>query len=215
MSLVRIQVFRRQTTGKNENRRTRAAGKIPAVLYGRDREPMNVQLDKNEFARVLQKTGGRAVIFDLDLDGESEQPLALMRELQQHPVTDEIHHVDLFEIPRGEPVTVEVNLEVVGEPACVKFGEGEVLQIAHTVEISCLPRELPDSIKVDISAFKLNEKVLAKDLVIPVGKLITDPDAPLVVVRPATIFAEVEAVPAAGEVPAEGAPAEGEEKPEE
>jgi len=213
MGLIKISVYRREATGKNENRRTRAAGQIPAVLYGRDRQATNVQLDQREFGRILKQAGGRAIIFDLDLEGEKEQPLALMREVQRHPVTDEIHHVDLFEIPRGKPVTVEVGVRILGEPACVKFGEGEVVQIAHSVEISCLPRELPEAITVDISQLKLNDKVFARDLTIPAGRLVNEPDDQILVVKPATIFA-AEEVPA--EAPAEGAAeGEGEEKADE
>jgi large subunit ribosomal protein L25 len=192
MGLVKINFYPRTTSGKNENRRTRAAGHIPAIIYGKEREATKVQLDTVQFTRVLQKTGGRSVIFDLDLEGESENPLALMRELQQHPVTDEIRHVDLFEIPRGVPVTVEVALELQGEPQCVKFGEGEIIQTALTVELSCLPRELPESITVDVSELEMSDKLFVKDLEVPIGEVITDEETQILVVKAATIFAEEE-----------------------
>ncbi|MEZ4388495.1 MAG: 50S ribosomal protein L25 [Candidatus Krumholzibacteriia bacterium] len=188
MGLVKLNVSPRKSSGKNENRRTRAAGQTPAVLYGHDREATSVQLDTVEFTRILKKTGGRAVIFDLTLEGESENPIALMRDLQRHPVTDEIFHVDLYEIPRGVPVEVHVPLRPEGEPASVKFGEGEVNLLTHSVTLSCLPRDLPDAVAFDISALKVNDSVYVKDLTPPVGEIVDDPDLQVLVVKPATVF---------------------------
>jgi large subunit ribosomal protein L25 len=202
MSLVKINVHPRSTTGKNENRRTRVAGHIPAVLYGHDRAATAVQLETREFTRALQKAHGRTVIWDLQLEDQGDQPLALMRELQQHPVTDEILHVDLFEIPRGVPVTVDVALVLKGEPSCVKFAEGEVLQLLDSVELSCQPRELPDAIEVDVSELALNAKLFVKDLSVPVGKVMNDPETQVLVVKPVSLFVEEE--PAADAAAAEG-----------
>lgn len=198
MALVKINVYPRTTAGKNENRRTRAAGFTPAVLYGSGREATMVQLNTHEFTRILQKNAGRSVIYDLQLEGASDQPLALLREMQRHPVTDEIRHVDLFEIPRNVPVSVHVALVLEGEPSCVKYGEAEVLQLLDGVELSCLPRELPDAVRVDISQLKLNDKLFIKDIAAPVGELVNDPETQVLVVKPASLFAdEAAAAPAA------------------
>jgi large subunit ribosomal protein L25 len=190
MALVKINVFPRTTAGKNENRRTRVAGFTPAVLYGSGREATMVQLDTHEFTRILQKTGGRSVIYDLQLEGVDESPLALLRELQRHPVSDEIHHVDLFEIPRNVPVTVHVALVLEGEPNCVKFGEAEVLQLLDGVELSCLPRELPDAVRVDVTEVKLNDKLFVKDIKVKVGEIVNDPETQVLVVKPVSLFVE-------------------------
>lgn len=206
MSLVKINVHPRTTKGKNENRRTRAAGHVPAVLYGPDRPAIAVQLERHEFTRALQKAHGRTVIWDLQLDDGSDRPLALMRELQQHPVTDEILHVDLFEIPRGVPVTVHVALVLKGEPQCVKFAEGEVLQLLDGVELSCQPRELPDAIEVDVTDLPLNAKLFVKDLTVPIGEVMNDPETQVLVVKPVSLFVEeAPAVVAEGAEPAETA----------
>ncbi|MDD5720625.1 MAG: 50S ribosomal protein L25 [Candidatus Krumholzibacteria bacterium] len=211
MALIKMSVYPRETTGKNENRRTRARGFIPAVFYGHHRAAVNVQLDCQEFTRIRQKTAGRSVIYDLQFAGGGEEPMALVRELQQHPVSDVILHVDLFEIPRGEPVTIDVALVLEGEPACVKFKEGEVLQLLDTVELSCLPRELPESVRIDVSNLKLNDKLFVKDLVVPVGKIMDDPETQVLVVKPASLFAEEEAAPAATEGKPEGADTQADE----
>lgn len=208
MGLVKIHVYNRETRGKNENRRTRAAGHIPAVLYGNERASTKVQLDITEFTRIMQKTGGRSVIFDLDLEGESENPLALVRELQQHPVSDEFIHVDLLEIPRGKPVEVEVSIYHEGEPQAVRFNEGAIMQLLDTVTVSCLPRDLPEQITVDVSELEINDSVYVRDLVTPAGEIMTDPELQVVVLKAVSLFVEEEEV-VEGEEGAEGA--EGEE----
>lgn len=202
MALIKINVYPRTTTGKNENRRTRTSGHTPAVLYGNDRSATAVQLETREFIRILQKTGGRSVIYDLHIEGESDRPLALVREMQRHPVSDEILHVDLFEIPRGMPVTVNVALVLDGEPSCVKYNEGELLQLLDHVELSCLPRELPESIRVDVDGLALNDKLFVKDLNVPVGRVVNDPETQVLVVKPVSLL--VEEVPAAGAAEASG-----------
>ncbi len=204
MGLVKIKVSKRQTTGKNQNRRTRAAGNIPAVIYGNDRAATNVQIDTHDFTRVLQKSGGRSVIFDVELEGDSENPLALLRDIQQHPVTDEIHHVDLLEIPRGEPVEVEVFVVPTGEPQPVKFNEGEVIQLLDSVTVRCLPREVPETLEVDISELGINDSLFVKDVSTPVGEIVNDPEQQLLVVKAVSIFVEE------GEEGAEETEAEGE-----
>lgn len=207
MGLVKIHVYNRETTGKNENRRTRAAGHIPAVLYGNERESTKVQLDITEFTRIMQKTGGRSVIFDLDLEGESENPIALVRELQQHPVSDEFIHVDLLEIPRGMPVEVEVSIYHEGEPNAVKFNEGAIMQLLDTVTVSCLPRDLPEQITVDVSGLEINDSIYVSDLVTPAGEIMTDPELQVLVLKAVSLFVE-EDTAAEGE---EGEGTEGDE----
>ncbi len=205
MALVNLNVYARHTTGKNENRRTRAAGRIPAVLYGEGRPAVNVALDVAEFTKIKSHLHGGSVIFNLAIEGQSDQPLALMREIQQHPVSDMVYHVDLFEIPRGEKVTVEVPLVLVGEPQCVKFGEGEVQQMLDEVEVSCLPREMPESVTLDVSELKLHDRRFVSDLALSMGEFVTDAETLVLVVKPVIVLAE----PIEEEDVAEPAPAEG------
>ena len=208
MGLVKIHGYNRQTTGKNENRRIRAAGHVPGVIYGNERETTNVQLDTHEFTRILQRAAGRSLILDLDLEGEAENPLALLREVQRHPVTDEIHHVDLLEIPRGEPVEVEVSVDPVGEPQPVKFNEAEINQLLYTVTVRCLPREVPEVLEVGIDELQINDSIYVKDLATPVGEIVNDPEQQVLVIKPVSIFA---AEDEEGEAEGEEGAAEGEE----
>jgi large subunit ribosomal protein L25 len=114
MGLINLSVFPRSTTGKNANRRSRAAGRIPAVIYGNDVENQNIELDQHDFMKTMSKISGSSAIFSLTQDGGEDDAIALLKEIQTNPVTDQILHVDLFGIPRGVPVTVAVTLHIVG-----------------------------------------------------------------------------------------------------
>jgi len=209
MGLINLDVFPRSTTGKNANRRTRAAGRVPAVLYGKDREAANMELDKHAFTVILSHMAGSAAIFRLIQEGNDEENIALLREVQQNPVTDEILHVDLMEIPRGVDVTVEVALHVIGTSQAVKNNEGSVAMSLNEIEISCRPSELPDFIEVSIEGLELHDKIFVKDLTTPVGEIVSDPEALVLNIKPAAAIIEEEEE---GEEGAEGAEgAEGEE----
>ncbi len=178
MGLIKIEISPRTAKGKNENRRTRAAGRIPAVVYGKDRAAEMFELDTKDFGKILKKLQGRAAIFSL-IEGEptDDDSIALLREIQRNPCTDEILHVDLMEVPRGVPVTVAVSVQIVGESDAINAAGAAVAQVMDAVEISCMPRELPEYLEVDISELTEHDKVFAGDIKIPVGELITDPEA--------------------------------------
>ncbi len=197
MGLINLTVQPRETVGKNENRRTRAAGRIPAVIYGKGRPSVNVTVDTQEFRKILMTRHGRNAIFNLTVEGETGQHVTLMREIQQHPVTDEVRHIDLFEIPAGAKVTVEVPIEFVGEPTAMKFGGGEIVKTLEHVAISCLPREMPEVVTFDITDLQMLEKRYVRDLQAPAGEIVTDGDTQVILLKPATLFAE--AAPAAAE----------------
>lgn len=195
MSLVNLNIHPRTTAGKNENRRTRAAGRVPAVLYGKGRTTASIELEGHAFEVALKHLGGRSAIFQLHQAGMEEGHIALLREVQRHPVNDKILHVDLLEIPRGQPVTVDVHVHVTGSCAAVKSGEGSISVSANSVEVSCLPRDLPEFVELDVSELNLNDKVFARDLKVPGGEVVSDPDLLILSVKAASLFVE-EAAPA-------------------
>lgn len=189
MGLVNLEIKPRSTFGKNANRRNRASGQIPAVLYGGDRETESIELDAHSFGVAMMHLAGRSAIFSLNGD---EDNIALLREVQRNPVTDEILHVDLMSIPRGVPVTVPVSIEVVGECPAVKAGEASVAMSLDRVEISVRPRDLPEYIEVDISEMDINDKIFAGDLKLPAGEIITDPELLILNIKVSTLTLEVE-----------------------
>jgi large subunit ribosomal protein L25 len=192
MALVELNVYPRTDTGKNANRRTRARGRIPAVLYGSGRETTNVEVDTHQFSQALLATKGSSVIFSLKQESAADEAIALLRDVQQHPVNDNILHIDLFEIPRGKPITAPVFLRVVGESVDVRRGDAVMSQTLDNVDVSCLPRELPDAVEVDISELGLGDRVYVKDLQIGAGEIITDAESLVLQFRAPANFLEEE-----------------------
>jgi len=192
MGLVNLNIFPRTTTGKNANRRSRAAGRLPAVVYGHDRETEVLELDAYEFKVAMTRLAGRSAIFSLSQEGVQDEHIALMREVQRNPVTDEVLHVDLYEIPRGQDVTVAVQVSVVGSNETVRTGEGSVALSLDSIELSCRPSQLPEVIEIDISELELNDKIFVKDVTAPVGEFISDPEMLVLNIKPATVFIEEE-----------------------
>lgn len=221
MALVELSVYQRQTVGKNANRRSRAAGRIPAVIYGSNKKTNHIELDSLEITKLLTSAAGSSVIFALKQEDSDEDAIALLREVQRNPVNDNILHIDLFEIPRGVTITAPVRIELKGESLAIKRGDANLSMVMDQVEISCLPRELPEVISFDISELDLGDRVYVKDLSTEAGEITSDPETLVLLLKAPTIF--VEEVPEAaegeevegeeGEEPAEGEaqPASGEE----
>ncbi len=210
MALIQLNVHPRATTGKNANRRTRAGGRIPAVLYGARGQVANVEVDAAEFHKTIG-AHGTSGIFTLNEAGSDRKAIALLREVQRHPVSDMIYHVDLFEIPPDRPITVQVPVEIAGESVDVKRGDAAVMWARHSVALSCLPSELPESIVADISALKTGDKLHVADLTAPVGAFKDDPEDLILHLQSTAMFVEAVAPAAAAEgEAAEGEAAEGE-----
>ncbi len=175
MGLIKMTVYPRSTTGKNENRRTRAVGRTPAVVYGDKREQsLNVELDTFEFSRIMSAFSGSNPLFNMTMDGTDESFVAVLREIQTHPVTDEIFHCDLFAIPLGKPLKMEVALDIHGENRHVRGGDAVLDVVRRTIDIECLPREVPDTIDVDFSELEIGDKICVEDLSLEVGTMLTD-----------------------------------------
>ena len=194
MSEVRLAAEQRTEFGKGAARRTRRAGKIPAVLYGHGSDPKHLALPALEFARVVREHGQNAVLT-LALDGAAE--LALTKTVTTHPIKNYIEHVDLLLVQRGEKVTVEVPLAISGEPA-----SGTLLtQDLSTIQIEADALNIPEQIELSIDGVAAGTQIHASDLTLPEGAvLITDADALVVAVNEAPSAAQLEgdeAAPAA------------------
>jgi len=176
MGLINMTAYPRSETGKNENRRLRVSGRTPAVIYGNDRETAsNLEVKTDELHKVL-KHAGRSPLFLLDIEGQDEACIAVLRDVQTHPVSDEIFHIDLMEIPQGVPVRIEVGLDIQGTNKFVRAGDGVLDVMRRMIEVECRPRQVPDSIVIDYSDLEINEKICVGDLSIENGVIITDPE---------------------------------------
>jgi len=176
----------RTQTGKGASRRARRDGKIPAVLYGHGADPQHLELPGKDFAAVLRHSGTNAVLT-LDIDGTEQ--FALTKALDIHPIRRSITHADLLVVRRGEKVTVEVNVEVVGEAVPGTL----VTQEMNTIEIEADAMAIPQSVTVSVEGIEPGTQFTAGQIELPPGvSLIADPELLVVNVVNAPTAEELE-----------------------
>jgi large subunit ribosomal protein L25 len=202
-----IEVEPRGTEGKGASRRLRHAGKVPAIVYGGDLEPKSIQIHHNTVWLMSQNEWFYSAILDLSLDGDV-QPV-LLRDMQRHPFKPQILHLDFQRVNLNEAIRVRVPVHFLNqEKSPAGKASGVVISHAFTdIEVSCLPRNLPEHIEVDLANLSIGDTVHLSDLKLPEGveipelKLGKEHDHAIVTAR--EVVEEVEA-------PVEGAPAAGE-----
>jgi large subunit ribosomal protein L25 len=206
VSEVKISAELRTEFGKGGARRTRRAGKVPAVLYGHGEKPRHIALPAREFAAAIRH-GGINQLFNIDIkDGTSA--LALPKAIQRDPIKDTFEHVDLLVVRRGEKVTVEVPVHLIGEAA----RETLVMHERDTLAILADATRLPDHLEASIEGMEAGAQVRAGDVKLPEGvELAADPNMVVAAVTQAPTAEALEGETAAAE-PVEGVePAEGAE----
>jgi large subunit ribosomal protein L25 len=157
----------RPETGKGAARKLRAAGRVPAVIYGHNREPQGLSVNARELNRMLEHIAAGSTVIELALDGAS--PRTLIREIQRHPLKRNIIHVDFQELVAGEKVTVSCPLVFVGTPLGVREQGGLAEEVMRQIEISVDPANIPNHIDVDVSNVTIGHPLHVSDLVLPAG----------------------------------------------
>src|SRR6202047_1211183 len=213
----------RSDRGKNEARRLRQTGKVPAVLYGGKGEAIALALNTKQIGAILRSATGHNTLFQVDLAGKHEP--AILKDWQVDPVSGNLLHVDLVRVAMDVRMRIKVPVHTFGEPAGVKQQGGVFEIVTREVEIECLPAEIPTEFRADVSGLMLGQQLRAGDLAIPPNmKLVTDPDRVLAHVialrveeeKPADAVAADVAAPAEPEVIKKGKKeVEGEEGEEE
>lgn len=156
----------RTVSGTGAVKRLRNTGSTPAVVYGRKVAPLNVQVDTKTFTKILQGSASDNILVSLKL--ENGEQLALVQEVQHDHLKGGITHVDFHAIAMDEEIHAEVPVEVVGEAPGLKFG-GLVEAIHHTLEVRCLPKDLPEHISVDVSSLELGKSIHVGEINFPEG----------------------------------------------
>jgi large subunit ribosomal protein L25 len=204
MAQIIVEGAPRETRGKNEARRMRVAGRVPATLYGGKGEAISLAVNTKQVTAILRSETGHNTLFQVDLGGKHEP--AIVKDWQVDPVSGRLLHVDLLRIAMDVRMKVKVPIHTFGEPAGVKVDGGVYEVVTREVEVECLPADIPTEFKVDISGLRLNQNLRASDLQLDPKKikLLTDPDRVLshVVTLRAEEEKPVEAV-LAGATPAE------------
>ena len=193
---------------KNDARRVRKEGKVPAVVYGAGKPTLPVSVDPRQVSRILHSETGYNTVFDLAVDGERTK--AMIVDWQYEPIKGALLHIDLKRIAMDQKLKVNVPIELVGEPAGVKQQGGILEQIVREVEVECLPGDIPNAIELSVADLVFGMVLRVSDL--PKHekiKFVTDPDQPVAhiisikeeeVPTPEAVAGEAAAAPAEPEV---------------
>jgi large subunit ribosomal protein L25 len=202
-----LKAEKREGRGKNEARRLRASGRIPAVLYGTEKgKAVEIAVDPKNLLRILHSEAGVNTLIGLQLDGGDTR--VLVKEYQVDPIDHKLLHADFYQVAMDKTITVTVPIVVKGEPKGVKQQGGIVDFVHREIEVEVLPADIPENITVDISELMLHEGIRVRDLKTEGAKWTSLSDADMMIVHVVPLRAE-EPEPAAAEAAAAAAaPAE-------
>lgn len=206
METLEIQANARAAGSKNQARRLRRSGKIPAILYGPKTQAVALELDKKDFStRVALLEGSHLVRLKSSVPALAEK-VALVKEMQFHPISGDVTHADLYEVDLAAKIQVQVPLRFVGKAAGVTRG-GILQPIVREVEVECLPMDIPGFFNVDVSALDIGDSIHVEEIQMPEGvTLVFESNfAVVTVVTPTVEEAPAAAAPAEGEVAVVGA----------
>lgn len=201
MKSVALNAFGRSVIGRAEVKKLRDAGRIPATIYGRQTKPENLELVGRELTDLINHSLSENILVDLDVN--KKKRLALVQEVQHHPLSGKVLHVDFHEVAENEMVTVMVPVETTGEPVGVKTGGGVLEHIVFKLKVRALPKNLPEQILIDVSALDVGKSIHLGEVKAPEGVEIMGKKS-TTVVAVAMPKTEVEAAPAEGAAAAAG-----------
>ncbi|MDQ3169658.1 MAG: 50S ribosomal protein L25 [Acidobacteriota bacterium] len=200
-----LEAVKRETRGKNEARRVRAAGKIPAVVYGDKSDAAVISVDPKILLRILHSDSGLNTLISLKFEGEGDTRV-LVRDFQLDPVTQAPLHVDFYRIAMDKKLTVTVPIQLKGEPKGVKTQGGVLDFVSRDIHVECLPADIPEHIDIDVTELLMNQGIRVKDL--PASDKwtpLTDAETMIVHVVAAKVEAVAEPAAAAAAVAGTGA----------
>jgi large subunit ribosomal protein L25 len=185
----------RATRGKNEARRTRRSGLIPAIVYGAFKEPVSVSVNPKDISKIIHSKTGHTSIFDVMIEGGERTPVIVADE-QYDPIKGHLLHIDLRRIDLARKLRVAVPVHTVGDPKGVKQQGGVLDVVTRSIEIECIPDDIPNQFDVDVSELLIGSAIRVSDLALKTGvKVLTAPEA--VIAHVVGIKEEVAAEPVA------------------
>ena len=185
----------RESFGKGPARKLRAEGRIPAVIYGSNEDPIPIWVAEQELRRILS-TKWETAIVDLSITGKVKKDCnAIIKDVQQHPASGRVLHVDFQYVREGEKIRLDIPISIFGDPRGVKEMGGILEHGAREVAVRCMPRHIPDAIRLDVSSLAIHDAIHVRDIIdmYPDIEFLDDPDSTLAIVVPPKV--EVEAVP--------------------
>ena len=216
MAMMELAAKRRSGTGKGINRRRRAEGWVPGVIYGKGLDTRLIEFDKKVIDKFLETARREAVVVRMVVqdDGKGKESYAVLKEMQSNPKTSQVTHVDFYEVALGQKFRIVVPIRIKGKAAGTELG-GILEILMRSLEVECTPDQVPEFIEVDVSSLGIGQALPLGGITFPPGVVATEKDLRMPVV---SVHAPKAETPAAGaaEGEAEGASvAEGSEKEEE
>ena len=217
MASAKLSAVVRKDIGKGVARTLRRDGQVPAVIYGRTRQPLSLTVPARDFDRLLEKFAAENTVIELMIDGAMSR--TLIREIQRHPVKRNVLHVDFQELVAGERMVVRIPIVLQGTPEGVRNNGGILSQVLQDLECRVDPLNMPSHITVDVTPIAIGHSIHVSEIIVPEGvELLEDPESTIAIVAAPK---EEEAAPPPGEAPEAAAepelirkPKEGEEEGE-
>jgi large subunit ribosomal protein L25 len=205
MKSVALKAYPRAQVQRAEVTKLRRAGRVPATIYGRLAKPQNLEVNSKEFADLLHHAASENLLVDLSVENDARSKrLALVQEIQHHPLDGKVLHVDFHEVAENEKVTVQVPVETSGEAAGVKVGGGTLEHVLFKLKVRCLPKDLPEQIIIDVTPLEIGKSIHLGEIKAPEGvEILGDKHITVVAVsapRAEEVVATDVAAPAAGDV---------------
>ncbi|NPA80201.1 MAG: 50S ribosomal protein L25/general stress protein Ctc [Thermotogae bacterium] len=184
----------RDKFGRNASKKYRREGFIPVVLYGKGEKNIHAIMRKGDLMKFLHETHGESVVLTVDIDGE--QYMAIVKDIQLHPVTDDVIHVDFLLLHKGEAIEIEVPVVIVNADKAPATKAGGIIELlTHTLAVKAEPQHIPAHIEIDVSNLELGDVIYVKDIKTENFTISEDPDMPVVTVlteRKEAVAAEAE-----------------------
>src|SRR6266536_2520401 len=182
MKSLSLKAFPRALARRSRVRKLRASGRVPAVIYGRQTQPQNLEVGVKEIEDLIHHSVSETILVDLAVEGEgASRRLALVQEVQHHPLSGKVLHVDFHEVAADEKVTVTVPVETTGEAAGVKTSGGVLEHVLFKIKVRALPKDLPELISVDVSQLEIGQSIHLNEIPLPEGvEVIGDKHVPVI-----------------------------------
>lgn len=184
MKSVPLKAYPRTQARRGGVKKLRSSGRVPAVIYGRQAKPQNLEVNAKEFSDLIHHSISENLLVDLSVENDARaKRLALVQEIQHHPLDGKVLHVDFHEVAENEKVTVQVPLETVGEAAGVKNSGGVLEHVLFKLKVRCLPKDLPEQIVVDVTSLELGKAIHIGEIKAPEGcEILGDKHIPVIAV---------------------------------
>jgi large subunit ribosomal protein L25 len=193
MKSVPLKAFPRTQMRRGQVKQLRSNGRVPATIYGRQGAPQNLEIIAREISDLIHEHVSENMLVDLSIENDVRaKRLALVQEVQHHPIDGKVLHVDFHEVAENEKVTVQVPVETVGEAAGVKNSGGVLEHVLFKLKVRCLPKDLPEQITVDVTSLEINKTIHIGEITAPAGvEIIGNKKLPVVSVTPPRAEEEV------------------------